>query len=80
MMIPSQNLSAAIDRVRGYLMEDRPLNLDEMRELVALFDQFSLHFKNIVKNEQTTNLLGDWRLVNSWNNAKLTFGTNRNVL
>lgn len=51
-----------------------------MREPVTLFDQFSIHFKNIVKNEQATNLLKDWRFVNSWNNAKLSFGTSRNVL
>ena len=79
-MTPSLNLSAAIDRVRNYLMEDRPLNLEEMKELVYLYDQFSLHFKNICKNEQHTNLLKDWRVMNSWNNAKLTFGTNRFVI
>ena len=76
MRMPIMNVNQGMNRIKEYLLDDRPLNLDEMRELVQLWDQFKKPMNHIYGLENANQLpnLKHWTVQSDWNKVKTTLG------
>lgn len=68
-------MQQVMTKISQYLTDERPLNLDEMRELLGLWENFANPLKDVIrKNKSGIVNLKDWRMANSWNQMKLMLG------
>lgn len=75
MTAPCHTMQNVMTKISNYLTDERPLNLEEMRELLGLWENFANPLKDVIrKNKSGIDNLKDWRMANSWNQMKLMLG------
>lgn len=73
MTSPVFNLLQMKQKIESYVADDRPLNLDEMKNLLDLLNQFNSHFGVILNQEAHIPGLQGWQVANFWKQAKKAY-------